>query len=170
MNRNTEKFTFSFYFHTLTKLLGQPRIFFSELPQGGGLIKPLGFLVVCDLFFAGASLVSNRPPNPVFWASIYFINAVAMALIAAGLGFMVMVMMMGKRVTFTRFFSIYAFSSGVTLLAAWLPYFIWLTEPWKWWLIGTGMVRACKFSRTQAVFVIGVSIGIMVLFFDLLYP
>ena len=166
----TENFTLGFYFRALTKLLGEPRKFFSKLPQDGGLKRPLGFLFVSSLFFTGASLVSNRPSNPVILGSTFFINAMGMVLIAAGIGYMVMTMIMGRRVTFDRFFSIYALSSGVTLLVSWLPFFIWLTEPWKWWLIGTGMVKGCGFRISQVLVIIGVSIGVMFLLFWSVLP
>jgi hypothetical protein len=161
----TQKFSFRFYFHTLNKILGEPRSFFSELPFDSGVIKPLGFLVVSSIFFTGASVVSGMPTNPFFVGSIIFVNAVGMAIIASGLGFMVMVMLMGRSVTFKKLFGIYAFSSGITLLAAWIPFFIWFTEPWKWWLIGTGMARSCGFKGRQIIMIIGLSIGIMTLLF-----
>jgi len=162
---STQKFSFRFYFHTLSKMLGEPRSFFSELPVDLGFIKPLGFLIVSSIFFTGASVVSSMPPNPIYLGSIFFINAVGMVLIASCLGYMVMVMFLGRSVTFKRFFCIYAFSSGITLLAAWIPFFIWITEPWKWWLIGTGMARACGFRSWQIIMIIGLSLAIMVLLF-----
>jgi hypothetical protein len=165
-----EQFTLGFYFQTLTKILGQPRRFFSELSPDTGLKKPLGFLFVSSLFFTGASLVTDMSPQPVMLGGILFINAMGMAFIAAGLGYMVMTMIMGQRVTFTRFFSIYALSSGVTLLASWVPFFFWITEPWKWWLIGTGMIKNCGFSLTQVAVIIGMSITTMVLFFWTVLP
>ena len=93
-----------------------------------------------------------------------------MVFIAAGIGYMVMTMIMGRRVTFVRFFSIYALSAGVTLLASWLPFFIWLTEPWKWWLIGTGMIKCCGFRLFQVLVIIGVSMGVMFLLFWWVLP
>ncbi len=110
------------------------------------------------------------PPQPVILGGIFFINAMGMAFIAAGLGYMVMTMIMGKRVTFIRFFSIYALSSGVILLVSWLPFIFWITEPWKWWLIGTGMIKNCDFSLTQVFVIIGMSIATMVLFFWTVLP
>jgi hypothetical protein len=110
-------------------------------------------------------VVSNMPSNPIYLGSIFFINAVGMVLIASCLGYMVMVMFLGRAVTFKRLFSIYAFSSGLTLLAAWIPFFIWITEPWKWWLIGTGMARACGFRSWQIIMIIGLSLAIMILLF-----
>jgi hypothetical protein len=162
---STPNFSFRFYFQVLSKMLGEPRCFFSELPADIGFIKPLAFLIVSSIFFAAASLISRRAANPFFQGGIFFINAVGMVLIASGLGYMVMVMIMGRSVSFKRLFSIYAFSSGTTLLASWVPFFIWLTEPWKWWLIGTGMARACELKSWQIIMIIGLSLSIMILLF-----
>ena len=167
---STQKFSFRFYFHALSKMLAEPRCFFSDLPVDSGFIKPLGFLIVSSIFFTGASVVSRMPANPLYLGSIFFINAVGMVLIASGLGYMVMVMFFGRSVTFNRFFSIYAFSSGITLLAAWIPLFIWIAEPWKWWLIGTGMARSCGFRSRQIIIIIGLSLGIMILLFQIALP
>ncbi len=168
--KQPEKFTFRFYFQVITKLLREPRKFYGKLPVDIGLKRSLGVLLVSSVIFSGASLVSRMPPNPMLWGGVFFINALGMAVIAAGIGFMVMIMTMGKQVTFTRFFSIYALSAGITLLASWIPFFIWITEPWKWWLIGTGMTRGFGFRRTQAGLIIGVSIGCIVLFFWSVLP
>jgi len=165
-----EKFNLRFYFYTLTKILGQPRKFFSELPQDFGLKKPLGFLLVSSLFFSSASMVSSMPDNPVLMGSVFLVNAMGMTFICAGFGYMVMTMFMGRRVAFARFFSVYALSAGVTLLASWVPFFLWLTEPWKWWLIGTGMVKGCGFKLYQAVLIIVLSGSIVALFFWTLLP
>ena len=166
----TEHFSLGIYFHTLTKMLGQPRRFFSELPHDAGLKQPLGFLLVSSLFFAGASLMSNLSSNLLVMGGVFFLNAVGMTFIAASIGFMAMIAIMGRRVTFARFFSIYALSAGVTLLASWLPFFIWLTEPWKWWLIGMGMVSGLGFGRVQVLVIIGVSAGMIFLLFWWVLP
>jgi len=166
----TNKFTVGFYFKSLTKMLGAPRKFFSQLPQEIGLRQSVGFLLVSSLFFTGASLVQNIYPNPGVMGCIFLVNAIGMVLIAAGLGYLVMALTIGKQVSFTRFFSVYAFSSGVTLLASWIPFFIWITEPWKWWLIGIGMVNHCGFKRRQAVIIIVLTLAIIILSFWSAFP
>jgi hypothetical protein len=60
-------------------------------------------------------------------------------------------------------FSIYAFSSGVTLFLSWLPFLLWITEPWKWWLICTGLKHACHLSWKKSIVIVAVST--IVLFF-----
>jgi hypothetical protein len=166
----TEKFSVGFYVRTVTRMLGQPRQFFTDLQHEASMRQSLGFLVISSLFFAGAAVVSSMSSQPILMGTIYFVNSFGMAFIAAGVGYIVMTMSMGKKATFTRLFGIYALSSGLTLLASWLPFFVWLTEPWKWWLIGTGMTMHCGFSRKQAILVIGASIIVMVLAFYSVLP
>jgi len=95
---------------------------------------------------------------------------VGMVFIASGLGYLVMIMITRKSVTFKRLFSIYAFASGTTMLAAWIPLFIWLAEPWKWWLIATGMNKACGFKGRYIILIIGLSISVMVFLFRTALP
>ena len=163
------RFTIGFYFQTLTRILGSPRRFFGELPEKIGFRQPLGLLLTSSLFFTGASLTSIHE-RPVLMAGILLVNAVAMPFITSGVGFMVMTMTVGRRVTYTRLFAVYAFAAGVTLLASWIPLFVWITEPWKWMLIAIGMVKGCGLRWTQAILIAGLSILILVLFFWSLGP
>jgi len=162
-------FTFGFYFQALTKMLSSPTRFFDELPGETGFRQPLGFLIISSLFFAGASLTTISE-NQILVGGILLVNAVAMPFVTAGISFMVMTMAMGKRVSFPRLFSVYAYATGVTLLASWIPLFVWLTEPWKWILIIIGMVKGCSFRWMQAILVVAVSIFIVVLLFWSLGP
>ncbi len=158
------RFTFAFYFQALTRMLSSPSRFFGELPGETGFRQPLGFLIISSLFFAGASLTTISD-NQIFMGGILLVNAVAMPFVTAGISFMVITMSMGKRVSFPRLFSVYAYATGVTLLASWIPLFVWLTEPWKWMLIIIGLVKGCGFRWMQASLVVAVSIFIVVLFF-----
>jgi len=140
------------------------------MPADTGLNQSMGFLVVSAGFFACASLLTRQFERPLLTGGIFFINAVGMTIIAAGLGYMLMSMFFGKKTTFSRLFAVYAFAAGVTLLASWIPLFIWLTEPWKWILIGIGLTKSFGFRWHQAAFVLGGSIGILVLFFQSFLP
>jgi len=108
--------------------------------------------------------------KPWFMAAILFLNALGMTFITAGVGFMVMGMIRGRRVPFRRIFAVCAYSSGVTMLASWIPLFVWITEPWKWTLISIGMVRACGLSWKQTILVMGISVLVIVLFFWSVMP
>lgn len=163
------RFTFGFYFQALTKMLSSPSRFFGELPDETGFRQPLGLLIISGLFFAGASLTTISE-NQILMGGILWVNAVAMPFVTAGITFMVVTMSMGKRVSFPKLFSVYAYATGVTLLASWIPLFVWLTEPWKWMLIVIGMVKGCGFRWMQAVLIVAVSIFVVMLFFWSLGP
>ncbi|MBW1779767.1 MAG: YIP1 family protein [Deltaproteobacteria bacterium] len=158
------RFTLGFYFQVLTRMLSSPGRYFGELPERTGFGQPLGFLMISSLFFAGASLTTIHE-NQVLMGGILFVNAFVMPMILAGISYMVMTMSIGKRVAFERLFSVYAFAAGVTLLASWIPLFVWITEPWKWILVVVGMVKGCGFKWTQAILIAAASILILVLLF-----
>ena len=131
MHQTTGCFSIGFYFRSLAKVLGTPGAFFKESLNDVGFRQSLGFLLVSSAFFAGAILTTREFEAPWISSSIFFVNAVGMTLIAAGFGYIAMTMFWGRKVTFRRFFSVYAFASGVTLLASWIPLFVFITEPWK---------------------------------------
>jgi hypothetical protein len=158
-----------FYFQALTRILGEPGQFFRELPEEPGFRKPFAFLIISSLFFAGASL-THLNQRPVLMAGILLMNAVAMPFITAGIGFIVMAMTVGRLVSFSKLFAVYAFAAGATLLVSWIPLFVWFAEPWKWLLIALGMVKGCGMGWIQATLFIGLSIFILVLFFWSLTP
>ena len=165
-----DKFSFGFYFKALTRILGRPHDFFAGLSWDAGWKQPVGFLVVSSLFSSGANLVQGMYARPVLMATIFLINAIGMVLIAAVLGYLVVLLTMGRCLSFTRFFSVYAYAAGVTLLASWIPFFFWLTEPWKWWLIAVGLVLGCGFNWKQAIMVTAFSFSLLVFIFWLLIP
>ena len=146
-------------------MLREPRRFFSRMPPEPGIKRPLGVLSVSSLIFATAGILSARPANPAFYGCVLFVNAMGMSLIAAGIGYGIVTMVMGRRVSYAKLLRPYAFAAGLTLLFAWLPFSLWITEPWKWYLVGTGLIRGCALKRSQAVIIIGVSIGVMTFLF-----
>lgn len=164
------RFTIGYYFTAVNRMLASPRGYFSQMPAEADLGRPLGVLLVSSLLFAAASLTYGAGDRPLVMGAVYFVNAAGMTLIAAALGYMAMVMIMGRKASFARLFRVYALAAGVTLLAAWVPFFLMMTEPWKWWLIGVGMTRSLGFSRRQALMVIAVSAGTMILLFRSLLP
>ncbi len=168
-SENTWKFSLMFYFQTLTRLLSSSGRFFTELPDNVSMRPALGCLLISSLFFVGADLTQPHD-RPLLMAIIGFTNALVMCFISAAVGFGAMTMTLGRRVSFQKFFSVYAFAASVTLLAAWIPLFVWLTEPWKWVLIAVGLVKGCGLRWFQAVMVIGISIFVLVLFFWSLGP
>ncbi len=165
-----DKFSLNFYIQAVFGILGRPRKFFSELPPAIGMKESLIFLVILALFYCAASLMNTRIHTFYLMGAIYLFNAVGMVFIMAALGYLVMILSIGKKVPFTRLFSIYALGSGVTLLVSWVPYFIVFTEPWKWYLIGAGLTKGCGLKIREAALIIGLSLIIWILFYWSLIP
>ena len=160
----------SFYLTTLTKSLSAPRRFFSHLPDDMGIGKACTYLLISSFIFSTASTLIAMTGSPLLFG-LLLLNAIGMTCIAAGLGaVLVFLLQGGRKIGFHHVFSVYAISSGTTLLAAWIPYFLIITEPWKWWLIGTGLVKTCRLTSTQAVLVIGLSIVMIVCALQFVMP
>ncbi|AOY58638.1 MULTISPECIES: YIP1 family protein [Desulfococcus] len=164
-----QRFSLRFYLRTLSQLLGSPRRFFEELPENMGMRLPFWFLLVSSIIFTAAGLM-NAAVGPWVAATIFMANAVGMVFVTSGLGYMTAMLTLGRRHSYVRFFTIYAFAAGVTLPASWMPYFLFITEPWKWWLIFTGLTRWLRLTWQQALMVIGLSIGLIILLFWTLLP
>ncbi len=159
-----------YYLATLTRLLSDPRRFFDGLGPDMSPRGPLIFLTVSALVSAGAGVATGGRPASVILVSILFINGMGMALLAAGFGYLSMVTILGRRAPFSGLVAVHALASGATLLAAWIPFFLFLTEPWKWWLVGVGLTRALGFSTWQALLNIVLTIVVLVLFFLSVLP
>jgi len=148
------------YFMALSKLLADPKQFFTDLPRDVDISGPLIFLILSSAVFSAACLM-NAETSRVLNAAIFFSNASGMVFIASAVGYGATLMLTDKRVPYTQVFAIYAYATGITILAAWLPAFLWITEPWKWWLVGTGLTRGLQLTKRQAFSVVVMSIAVM---------
>lgn len=158
-------FSLSDHARTVTGILLHPRRFFADLPDST-VWQALGFLVGAAALHSAASLIHADPTRHLVLGVIHLVNAVGMALMMAGLGYALMLVLGAGRARFDKLLSVYAFASGLTLLVAWIPSLLVLSEIWKWWLIGTGMTTALGFKWYRALAVIGLSIVITVLLFS----
>jgi hypothetical protein len=153
------------YVRIMGQLLTQPRVFFSTLPLDLGVKRPMLMLIVSSAVYVAACLMSRRPADPLAWGGVLFANAIGMAMITAVLGFGVMLVTRGKQVSFGPFFSVYALSNSAVLLVAWIPFAGLITELFKWWLIGTGLIRSFGLKMWQSAVIVGVSVlGVVVIF------
>jgi len=151
-------------FQILNRMLVSPGQFFREDLDFIPLTRALGFLILSSLFFTLAGL-SLHQHSALVMTPIHFLNALIMPSISAVIGYVLIKKGLRQKIFFSKLFTIYALASGLTLLMAWIPLFLWITEPWKWFLIGLGMVKGCGLSRRQALFVIALSILLLILVF-----
>jgi len=163
------RFSAGLYFQSLTGLLGSPRSFFTHLRGQAGLRTPFLFLLFSALFHTGACM-TYVAESRVLMAGILLLNALVMPMASVGGGFLVVRMFLGRGISFGTLYAVYAYASGVTLLASWIPLFAWITEPWKWILIGLGLVRFAGLTRARALLVLAGSLLITALFFGSLAP
>lgn len=160
-------FTIGTYVQSLMSLLVRPGSFFDNLPDRGLPGKSLGFLFLSSLFYVAASLALVQERH-LLMTGIFFLNALAMPVVSASIAFVVMIPITGKGVTFYRLLSVFAFASGTTLFLAWIPFFLWIAEPWKWILVFHGMVRGCGLGKIPAVLIIAVTISVLFIIFRFL--
>jgi hypothetical protein len=163
------RFSAGFYFQSLTGLLGSPRSFFTRLRGQEGLRTPFLFLLFSALFHTGACLTYIME-HRVLMAGVILMNALVMPLAGAAGAFLTSRMLMGTRISFAGLFAVYAYAAGVTLLASWIPLFVWITEPWKWILVALGLVRFGGLTWPRALVVLTGSLVITFLFFGSLSP
>jgi hypothetical protein len=162
-----EHFSRSFYTQTLRKLLLKPGDFFGELPEAPGFKRPFLFLLTSG-FILAALRTPFVPGGSIPMALIILVNALAMPFVSAWIGLGIITLIMRRRGAWSRIFAVYAYASGITYLISWLPLASWIGEPWKWILIGIGLVRSFGLTRGQAVGVVSGSVLAIILLFYLL--
>lgn len=161
MNRPGTLSALKFHSQGVIRLLIEPVLFFAELPAVHTLGRAIGFTALCAGFYAGAGLLTGPgPQSPAVMALIYFINAAGMVFISAVTGFCTMVMIGGKKQGFSLVFGLYAYASGITMLISWLPFMLWFTEPWKYWLVYTGFRQSCGLSKVRSILVLLISVPV----------
>ena len=164
------KFQWGDYFTILSGVVKNPRSFFYENAAEVSWVKPTVILLVSSLIFTAASGIMGLPHSSVLMMLILFVNAFGMVIITSGLGYLVMALLRKSDAAYPKIFSIYAYASGAVLVVAWMPFMLWITEIWRWWLIGCGLIYGCGIKTRDAVFIISLSLLILVILFRTLLP
>lgn len=146
--------SFQFYGYAVIQILIEPRLFFKELPGNTTWVKSLGFCMICSTFYVFAGILAGSAASPVKTGAVFFLISTGLMLLSSGLSYLIMVMTLGKKSKFELILNVYAFSSGVILLVSWMSVFLWVAEPWKWWLIFTGFKTTCNLSGKQSIVII----------------
>jgi len=159
-----------FYFDTLTALMTRPSRFFAATFQQVTTVQSLIVLMVSSIFFtvAGSLLTPSRASLTA--GVILFVNAVGMAILGSTACYLAIVTTAPRRYAFGQLVSIFSLSSGTVLLIAWVPSAFFITEPWKWWLIATGMVNGLGMSKTRTAITLLIAFAAMVLLVYALLP
>jgi hypothetical protein len=166
----TDKTFRQYYFYVLAKMMKEPRRVFSEILMEKGVKRSVGVLFISSMIYSVTSILIGRSETPFLHVAVLLVNAMGMVFIATVVGYGLIAVFTGRLLPFAKLLPIYALSSGVTLLVAWLPYSLWFTEPWKWWLIGAGLTDSFALKGRQAVVIIIGSIAIITLLFSAVLP
>ena len=155
------------FFRVMNDLLVRPRAFFGGMPASGGYRPPVMFLLMCSIVFTigSSTYLAGRT-----WllALIFFANSMAMPFFTAFVLHIVVGMFFGRR-NYETMFRINAYAH-VTQLAAWIPCFGYLTEPWRFFLIGAGLARACGLKWSYALVSVVITFVVILLFVWSLQP
>ncbi len=162
--------TLVFYSQSLIGLLIEPGQFFQELP---GKISPgrvFGFACICCGFFTLAGLLTGEISMGLGSRAVALMaGSFGTMIMASILGYLTMVMLAGRLVPFFTLFGMYVFAFGITLFVSWLPFLLWITEPWKWWLVFTGYRHTCSMNKKQALMVLLISMAVQFVFMGALF-
>lgn len=159
-----------FYYQTLARMVRSPGRFFREKEASFSGTQCLGFLVFSTLLFTGVDLLFRPRENPALIGGIWLFNEVGMALVAAAVGYGLMVMLVGRRAGFTQVFNVVALCSGTTLLIAWVPYSLAFAVIWKWWLIATGLTAGIGLRKREAAVIVVLAVLFLFAIFRSLLP
>lgn len=162
---NENRFSMMTYFRGVTRILRAPRRYFSAGREKTNTAFTMAFLIVSAVVYTFGFSMVNPTSGILKNVGISMTNALGMVVVTSVICYLMMVMMFGQRVSFQQLFGIIARASGVTMLVAWVPYFIWLTEPWKWYLIWIGLSAIGQFRWYQTTMILLSSIFIIVTFF-----
>lgn len=140
--------------HPMAALVVRPGLFFSRYFVRITTRRATLTLVAAGFFFAVAGSSIAPGGASLRRMSILFINGLGMAAIGAGISFLMATLFGICRYPFYRLWNLFALCSGAVMLLAWIPGAFMFTEPWKWWLIATGMVRGLGMKRFDAAITI----------------
>lgn len=148
---------------TLMDLIVRPSAFFADRFGGISAWQATGTLVFAALFSGCCLALLGIRHAPLVTGAIGVINGISMAAVGCGVGCLATALIIGAPVPLARMWAVYALSSGAVLLIAWVPSAFLFTEPWRWTLIGIGMVRGLHIRTNRAVLIVLLTFGATVL-------
>ncbi len=142
------------YVSTVTAVMAHPGAFFQDRFNNVTVGQALGFLSLSALCFSITATLVNPVGGLLRNGVLLFVNAIGMVVIGSAVAYVALIATTGRRYAFFRLWNIFSLSASAVLILAWIPAAFFLTEPWRWWLIGTGLVRGLGLSKIRAVFVV----------------
>lgn len=149
--------------NTVTAMMMRPGAFFEDRLNQVTTGQAWRILLMSAVFFSAASALVNPAAARIGTFTISLVNAIGMAVLGTGIAHLALIAITGKRFALARLWPIFSLSASVVLVLAWIPAAIFFTEPWRWWLIGTGLVRGLGLSKARATMVVLATFGCLVM-------
>jgi hypothetical protein len=147
------------FVETWRRVTTDPRGFFTEMPEAGGLQEPLIFLAVCAALNALGTLLVGWSLGAAIATFIWvvvagFVSAAALTLVAQHL--------FAGRAGFEPTFRVVAYASAPVVLY-WVPRLWVLALLYVWYLQIRGVERVNDFEPTPAVLTVVIKTGVLIL-------
>jgi hypothetical protein len=141
---------------TWQRVVTDPRGFFADMPETGGLGEPAAFLALCSgICGVGEAIVGLTIAGAIRSVA----GEIAGAFAVAALLVLIAQHLFGGRAGFEPTFRVVAYSAA-PLVAAWLPRIGPLALVWSWFLLVRGTERVQGFDTVRAVATVAVGIGV----------
>jgi hypothetical protein len=137
---------------TWRRVMSDPRGFFADMPQAGGLQEPLAFLAVCAAADAVGTLLVCWRIGAMLGT---FVAVVAAAFVAAAALTLVAQHLFDGRAGFEPTFRVVAYAAAPVVFL-WLPRLWVIPLLYSWYLQVRGVERVQQFDATRAVLAVAV--------------
>ena len=134
----------------LREVLFAPGVVYKRLDETGGLFRLLtGFFPLAGLYGVMVALVT--PEARIGAALLSVTNALVMATLISLCAWLALQLVGRKRLLLGRVVPAVAYGFGMSFLIAWVPGSLWLSEFWKWTVMGIGFCRLTGLRRGQVL-------------------
>lgn len=159
------------FFRTVKQVILSPGRFFAEVAEDRHRFSPpLYFITLCAVINTALSLLVRPEHPPLLIFFLFFLNAMGMPVVIAGLLYgIVQVICPGRFRSFLPLFSVAAYAH-VTVLFSWIPGITWAATLWNFYLIGIGLTRTGPIGGARAFACIAAVVAVLIFLVKLLQP
>jgi len=142
---------------TWRRVMSDPRSFFADMPQAGGLQEPLAFLAVCAAVDAVGTLLLGWGIRGMIGT---FVTVVAGGFVAAAVLTLVAQHLFEGRAGFEPMFRVVAYAAA-PIAFLWVPRLWVIPLLYSWYLQIRGVERVQEFDATRALLTVAVKSAVL---------
>ncbi len=149
----------------LPGLILSPRRWFSEIFPLTTQGEALGLLFLSSFFYAAAGAMPASGGGNILPGAILMVNALGMTVLCAAIAWFVIAIGSRQHIRFSLVLRVFAYGASPVLLIAWVPFSFFFTEPWKWVLVGMGLVYGLGMGKRSTVATLLITASLTVVLF-----